>query len=73
MTLIIDWHNYGYSILRVNNVNKLLVFLGKIYEKFFGKYCDYHLCVSLAMKNDLTNKFRLRNISVLYDQATKKF
>lgn len=45
--VIIDWHNYGYSIMRVNRVNKILVFLGKIYEKTFGRLAgDYHLCVS---------------------------
>lgn len=55
MKLIIDWHNYGYSILRVNRVNKWLVFLGKIYEMKLGKYGDYHLCVSKAMQTDLQN------------------
>ena len=50
MKLIIDWHNYGYTILRVNHVNRILVFFGKIYEKFFGKFGDYHLCVSETMK-----------------------
>ena len=45
--LIIDWHNYGYSILRVNGVNKLLVAAGKIYEGYLGKIGgDHHLCVS---------------------------
>jgi beta-1,4-mannosyltransferase len=47
--IIIDWHNYGYSILRVNHVNKLLVALGKVYEMFFARCGDHHLCVSRAM------------------------
>jgi beta-1,4-mannosyltransferase len=51
--LIIDWHNYGYSIMRVNRVNKMLVFLAKIYEKHLGRWGDYNLCVSKAMKTDL--------------------
>lgn len=45
--VIIDWHNYGYSIMRVNGVNKALVFIAKVYEMTFGKIAgDYHLCVS---------------------------
>jgi beta-1,4-mannosyltransferase len=71
--LIIDWHNYGYSIMRVNNVNSLLVFLAKIYELYFGKIADYNLCVSQAMKKDLMNKFNLKQVHVLYDKATNKF
>ena len=73
MKLIIDWHNYGYSILRVNHVNKVLVALGKVYEMKLGKYGDYHLCVSKAMQTDLKNKFGLKEVYVLYDKATKKF
>lgn len=53
MKVIIDWHNYGYSILRVNRANKLFIFIGKIYEKYFSKIGDFHLCVSKAMKIDL--------------------
>ena len=51
--IIIDWHNYGYSILRVNHVNKWLVALAKIYEMIFSKCGDHHLCVSRAMQIDL--------------------
>jgi len=73
MKLIIDWHNYGYSILKVNRVNKVLVFMAKLYEMWLGRCGDYHLCVSKAMQKDLMNKFRLKNVSVVYDKATKKF
>lgn len=45
--VIIDWHNYGYSILRVNRVNKALVFGAKVYEMNLGRWTgDHHLCVS---------------------------
>jgi len=43
---IIDWHNYGYSIMRANKVSAPLCVLGKIYEGYFGKFGDYHLTVS---------------------------
>jgi len=73
--IIIDWHNYGYSILRVNRVNKLLVALAKVYEIVFAKCGDHHLCVSRAMQVDLVNKFKIKKSTpqVLYDKATKKF
>jgi beta-1,4-mannosyltransferase len=72
--LIIDWHNYGYSILRVNRVNKGLVFLAKLYELYLAKWGDHHLCVSHAMQVDLINKFGIKKTPhVLYDKATKKF
>lgn len=70
--LMIDWHNYGYSILRVNRVNKMVVFLGKLYEKFLGKFGDENFCVSQAMRTDLFNQFNVK-ASVLYDTATPKF
>jgi beta-1,4-mannosyltransferase len=72
--IIIDWHNYGYSILRVNHVNKWLVALAKIYEMVFSKCGDHHLCVSRAMQIDLQYKFGIKKVPhVLYDKATRKF
>ena len=72
--IIIDWHNYGYSILRVNHVNKWLVALAKIYEMVFSKCGDHHLCVSRAMQIDLQHKFGIKKVPhVLYDKATRKF
>lgn len=70
--VIIDWHNYGYSILRVNGVNKFLVAGAKAYELFFGKLAgDHHLCVSKAMATDLKHKLRLKDTpTVVYDLAT---
>lgn len=53
--IIIDWHNYGYSILRVNRVNKVLVFLAKLYEVKLARWAEHHLCVSKAMQVDLVN------------------
>jgi beta-1,4-mannosyltransferase len=72
--VIIDWHNYGYSIMRVGGVNRSLVFLAKVYEMQMAKWADSHLCVSKAMQTDLVNKFGIRNPpKVLYDKAIAKF
>lgn len=63
---IIDWHNYGYSILKVNKRNKFLVYIAFIYEFVFGKFSNINLCVSNALKLDLENK-GLKNIIVVPD------
>ena len=54
---IIDWHNYGYTILKVNNRPKFLVYLACKYEKYFGKKSDLNFCVSQAEKRDLKKEF----------------
>jgi len=69
---IIDWHNYGFTILSIalGNDNKLVQF-SKRYEFFFGRRSDANLCVTKAMKDDLM----LRDIkaTVLYDRPPKSF
>ena len=54
---IIDWHNYGYTILKVNNRPNFLVNLACKYEKYFGKKSDLNFCVSQAEKRDLKKEF----------------
>ena len=59
---IIDWHNYGYTILKVNNRPKFLVYLACKYEKYFGKKSDLNLCVSQAEKRDLKKEFGIEAV-----------
>ena len=58
---IIDWHNYGYTILKVNDRPNFLVNLAYKYEKYLGKKSDLNFCVSQAEKreeaNDLYKKY----------------
>ena len=61
---VIDWHNYGYTILQVNRRNKLIVQVAKIYEKFYGKTADLHFCVSDAMKVHLKENFGIEAINL---------
>ena len=49
-----------------------MVKVGEIYEKFFGKYGDHHLCVSKAMQKNLKDEFNV-DAHVLYDRAHSKF
>lgn len=73
--LIVDWHNYGFSILEVGGSGKKLVKVAKWYEVFFGKMAWKHLTVSIAMKNDLVMLTGVNPdlVHVVYDRATSKF
>ena len=74
--MIIDWHNYGWTILEVNRVNKYLVACARAFELFFGRFGDHHLTVSTAMKDHLATiapAIGRKPIDVLYDRATPKF
>ena len=51
--IIIDWHNYGFTIMQVNNVNRHLISFARKYELWFGRFGDQHLTVSEAMKKNL--------------------
>ena len=59
---IIDWHNYGYTILKVNNRPKFMVNMACKYEKYFGKKSDLNFCVSQAEKRDLKKEFGIEAI-----------
>ncbi|KAK3306775.1 glycosyl transferases group 1-domain-containing protein [Chaetomium strumarium] len=52
--LIIDWHNYGWSILAGTRGPKHpLVALSKLYECYFGRLGSLHLTVTQAMARQL--------------------
>lgn len=68
--LVIDWHNYGYTILEVNKRNKIIVKLAKFYEKLYSQ-CGYlHFCVSDAMKRHLKAEMGVEAVT-LPDRAIK--
>lgn len=73
--LVIDWHNYGYSILSLNlKPTNLIVKISKSIEIFFGRHADAGLCVSEAMRKDLVKNFNINYpIHVLYDRPPKHF
>ncbi|KAK4234549.1 hypothetical protein C8A03DRAFT_47143 [Achaetomium macrosporum] len=52
--LIIDWHNYGWTILAgTRGPNHPLVALSKLYECYFGRLGSLHLTVTHAMARQL--------------------
>ncbi|KAI9932497.1 hypothetical protein ASPWEDRAFT_101025 [Aspergillus wentii DTO 134E9] len=73
--LIIDWHNFGYSILALKlGNNHPVVRLSKWYEKTFCQYATAHLCVTRAMASVLKKEFSLQPpILPLHDRPASHF
>nr|XP_033819261.1 chitobiosyldiphosphodolichol beta-mannosyltransferase isoform X2 [Geotrypetes seraphini] len=71
--LIIDWHNYGYTIMSLTHGEQHpVVQLAKWYEKLFGRLANYSFCVTKAMKEDLLINWRINAIT-LYDKPPSIF
>lgn len=71
--LVLDWHNYGFSILQMSfNPAHPLVKLARCIEAFFGPRVHAAFCVSKAMKRDLYNKWNI-DATVLYDRPLASF
>eukprot|EP00298_Acanthocystis_sp_HF-20_P005206 c15452_g1_i2.p1 GENE.c15452_g1_i2~~c15452_g1_i2.p1 ORF type:complete len:440 (-),score=158.56 c15452_g1_i2:144-1463(-) len=64
---VIDWHNYGYSIVALSQKNSFLINFAKKYEETFGKLADDGICVSEAMQYDLKKRLNI-DVSVMYDR-----
>ncbi|XP_031421481.1 chitobiosyldiphosphodolichol beta-mannosyltransferase [Clupea harengus] len=65
---IIDWHNYGYTIMALTHGQRHpIVQVAKWYEKFFGRFSSYNLCVTKAMKEDLLKNWSIK-ATTLYDK-----
>jgi len=77
---IIDWHNFGYSILSLSlnnnnpNINgeHRLTLIARWYEHTIGKFAHGHLCVTNAMKNFLYDQWAIP-ATVLYDRPSTAF
>ncbi|RLV94059.1 hypothetical protein DV515_00013254 [Chloebia gouldiae] len=71
--LIIDWHNYGYTIMSLSHGRSHpLVLIAEWYEKLFGSLSDYNLCVTDAMRKDLWVNFKIKAVT-LYDKPASYF
>ncbi|EGR31148.1 hypothetical protein IMG5_116780 [Ichthyophthirius multifiliis] len=66
--MIIDFHNYGFTILQLSLKNSLIFRLAKKYEKYFASKCDQAFCVSKQMQKDLSQNWQIK-AQVLYDKA----
>lgn len=72
---VIDWHNYGYSIMALSiGEDHFLVRLSRGIEEFVGKRVAKSFCVSKAMKRDLGQNMGVQSgVSVLYDRPGAMF
>uniref|UniRef100_F6TKH0 ALG1 chitobiosyldiphosphodolichol beta-mannosyltransferase n=1 Tax=Equus caballus TaxID=9796 RepID=F6TKH0_HORSE len=71
--LVIDWHNYGYSIMGlVHGPSHPLVLLAKWYEKLCGRLSHLNLCVTNAMREDLAGNWGIKAVTV-YDKPASFF
>uniref|UniRef100_A0A3B4VRE0 Chitobiosyldiphosphodolichol beta-mannosyltransferase n=2 Tax=Seriola dumerili TaxID=41447 RepID=A0A3B4VRE0_SERDU len=70
---VIDWHNYGYTIMALSHGQRHpVVRLAKWYEHFFGPLATHNLCVTNAMKDDLQKNWGIR-ATTLYDRPAAIF
>lgn len=71
--LVIDWHNFGYSILALRlGPNHPLVRLAEWYEEYFSRGATAHFCVTNAMAKVLKRKWDI-TASPLHDRPPKHF
>jgi len=71
--LVVDWHNYGYTIMQTTGAPRIAILLAKFYEMTLGCLADGHFCVSEAMKKDLASRWRIPEAAVLYDRPPSHF
>jgi beta-1,4-mannosyltransferase len=66
--LVIDWHNYGYSMLALRlGADRTFTRLAARHEGWMARRAGRHFCVSQAMQADLAGRFGVR-ADVLYDR-----
>uniref|UniRef100_A0A0X3PHT3 Chitobiosyldiphosphodolichol beta-mannosyltransferase n=1 Tax=Schistocephalus solidus TaxID=70667 RepID=A0A0X3PHT3_SCHSO len=79
--VLVDWHNYGYTILEASSGKKTLTSkLYKLLEVNFagsflnanGRVKSQHFCVSQALQRDLNERTGIKS-SVVYDLPTVEF
>lgn len=72
--LVIDWHNLGYSILALRLGRRhLAVRMARWFEQHTGRQADAHLCVSRGFARFLAERFKIRDVRVLYDRPASAF
>ena len=77
--LVIDWHNFGYSILALKLGDKHpLVVISRVYEWVFARFAYAHFCVTNAMSRVLAcnydSSYKITaNIRPLHDRPTSHF
>jgi beta-1,4-mannosyltransferase len=72
--LVVDWHNLGHAMLALAlGPRHVVVRVAAWYERTLARRADAHLCVSQAMRRELTEHWRVGDATVLYDRPTAAF
>ena len=72
--MVIDWHNLGYTMLALRLGRRhVVVRLARWIEMVSGRAADAHLCVSRGFARFLAERFRIRDVQVLYDRPASAF
>lgn len=72
--MVVDWHNYGYTILSLGlGERSLAVRAARILERWCGKMGHAHLCVTEAMARDLAENWGIAGAVVLHDRPPQHF
>jgi beta-1,4-mannosyltransferase len=71
--LVIDWHNFGYSILALKlGASHPLVKISALYEKMFAKAAAHHITVTNAMARVLRGDYGV-TAQALHDRPASLF
>ncbi|KAF9351758.1 hypothetical protein BGX26_010269 [Mortierella sp. AD094] len=73
--LIIDWHNYGHSMV-AKRLGEKSIFTRLVarYERIWGYKATVHICVSRTMARELLYKLEKRGkVVTVYDRAPESF
>lgn len=74
-SLIVDWHNFGYSILALRlGVKHPLVRISKFYEELCSRSATAHFTVTEAMGRALKEDYKITGpVITLHDRPASKF
>ena len=72
--LVVDWHNFAYSLLALSTRSRPLLALAERYERALGRRAHAHLCVTRAMAAELALPgWGVRDAAVLHDRPARMF
>jgi beta-1,4-mannosyltransferase len=72
--LVVDWHNLAWTMLALRlGRGHPVVRLARWYERALARRADAHLCVSGAMRAELTDRWQLGSVTLLRDRPAARF
>ncbi|KAI5821302.1 glycosyl transferases group 1-domain-containing protein [Pyronema omphalodes] len=72
--VVIDWHNFGYSMLKTKLKEHPIVYAAKLYEMIFCRFAHANFTVTSSMQTYLRDSWRIGSpIHILYDRPPSHF